>query len=51
VSDVTIEIQIKNTSNNKHVGHAACDPILSAGVTCNTDPWNSVSSKHVKLYI
>ena len=38
MSDVTIEIQIKNESNNEHVGHAACDPILSAGVTCHTDP-------------
>jgi hypothetical protein len=33
------------------VGHAACDPFLTTGVTCHTDPWNSVSSMHIKLYI
>ena len=41
----------KEWSNKEHVGYAACHPILSTGVTCHTDPGNSVSYMHVKLYI
>ena len=40
------QIQIWNASNNGNVGDTVCDPFLSERVTCNTDPWSSVSSIH-----
>ena len=46
VYDVTTKIQIWNAYNNGNVGDTVCDPFLFERVTCNTDPWSSVSSIH-----